>query len=60
MKIADKYAPLRKFTVRANSAPWIDDEIRKAITLKDDVKLLELNQIIPQTGLITKNLEINL
>lgn len=34
MEIADKHAPMRKWTARSNSAPWLDDELRELMKLK--------------------------
>lgn len=38
MGIADKHAPLRKWTSRSKGAPWIDDELRKLMSTRHNAK----------------------
>lgn len=38
MKIVNGHAPLTKFTVKANSALWIDKELKDLMTLRDNAK----------------------
>ena len=39
MPLVEKYAPLKKFTVRNISTPWIDNEIKKHMVECDQAKL---------------------
>ncbi|KAI8499245.1 hypothetical protein Bbelb_230090 [Branchiostoma belcheri] len=36
--ICDKHAPIRKFTVRSNSAPWLTSDIQEVMKLRDEAK----------------------
>lgn len=47
-KLADKYAPLRKRTVKHNNAPWLNDELKALITQRDNAKM-----IVNQSGCLT-------
>lgn len=38
MGIADKHAPLRKWSARSNGVPWIDDELRNLMAQHNDAK----------------------
>lgn len=38
MKIVDKHAPLRKRSVMTRSVPWIDDELKALMSLRDNAK----------------------
>ncbi len=38
LKVINMHAPLRKFTVRGNSAPWIDDELRGTMSDRDNTR----------------------
>lgn len=38
MGIADKHTPLRKWTSRSKGVPWIDGELRKLISMRDNAK----------------------
>ena len=35
LEVADKHAPIRKFTVRNRKAPWIDDQLKALMTQRD-------------------------
>lgn len=37
-KIIDKYAPLRKRSVKAKNVPWLDDELRSLMLQRDKAK----------------------
>ena len=36
--IVNKHAPLRKFTVKPNGAPWIDEELKNLMKQRNDLK----------------------
>ncbi|CAH1242796.1 Hypp6976 [Branchiostoma lanceolatum] len=36
--VVDFHAPVRRFTVRANSVPWLDAELREAMAMRDEAK----------------------
>ena len=40
LQIADKHAPVRKTTVRANGAPWIGNELKSLMKQRDQAKKL--------------------
>ena len=39
MSIADRHAPIRKFTVRNVRTPWLDDEMKEYMVQRDEAKL---------------------
>lgn len=38
IEIADKHAPMRKWTAQFNSAPWLDEEMKSLISQRNDAK----------------------
>lgn len=38
MRVANNHAPLKKFTVKAKSAPWVDTELRSLMAQRDEAK----------------------
>ena len=38
LEVAEKHAPIRKFTVRKRKAGWIDDELRALMAQRDQMK----------------------
>ena len=38
LSVADRHAPLRKFSVGATKAPWIDSELRENMRKRDELK----------------------
>ena len=47
LKVINVHAPLRKFTVKGKSAPWIDDELRSTMTLRNNSKLVAIRSNDP-------------
>ena len=43
MKIVNRHAPIRKFTVRSKGAPWIDKELLELMTVRDNAKKQQIN-----------------
>ena len=42
LEVADKHAPIRKFTVRNRKAPWIDDQLKALMTQMDKMKMVSI------------------
>ena len=38
LSVADRHAPLRKFSVGATKSPWIDSELRESMRKRDELK----------------------
>ena len=42
LEVADKHAPIRKFTVRKIKAAWIDDELKALMAQRDEMKSVSI------------------
>lgn len=40
MKIINNHAPLKKFTVKAKCAPWIDTSLKNLMAKRDEAKMV--------------------
>ena len=38
MNVVNRHAPIRKFTVKSKCAPWLDDELKQMMQLRDEAK----------------------
>lgn len=41
-KVADKHAPIRKFTVKKRKALWIDEELKALMAKRDQMKMVSI------------------
>ena len=56
MQAIDKHAPLRKQTVRNFRAPWLDEELRDLMKLRDDLKNVALLSSFESDGQMYRRL----
>ena len=56
LQIADKHAPVRKTTVRANGAPWIGIELKALMKQRNQAKKLADSSGLPSDTLIYRKL----
>ncbi|KAI8507846.1 hypothetical protein Bbelb_140860 [Branchiostoma belcheri] len=54
--VADSHAPVKKRTVRSNTAPWLDDELRELMHLREEARRESISSRLESDVLVYKKL----